>query len=99
MDSRSRIDQYETIYSVVMIVANQYTTIEELKKKYTFYDGAELDDDDTLTTTTYFKRNIIVNKAWRGDTGANTRHIKIKTSDLIEKILPELNHEPTIISL
>lgn len=33
------------------------------------------------------------------NTGANTRHIKIKTSDLIEKILPELNHEPTIISL
>ena len=33
------------------------------------------------------------------NTGANTRHIKIKTKDLIEKILPELNHKPIIISL
>lgn len=33
------------------------------------------------------------------NTGANTRHIKIKTRDLIEKLLPELNHKPIIISL
>lgn len=33
------------------------------------------------------------------NTGANTRHIKIKTKDLIDVILPSLNHEPKIIEL
>ncbi len=33
------------------------------------------------------------------NTGANTRHIKIKTKDLIDVILPNLNHEPKIIEL
>ena len=33
------------------------------------------------------------------NTGANTRHIKIKTKDLIDIILPSLNHEPKIIEL
>ena len=33
------------------------------------------------------------------NTGENTRHIKIKTSDLINVFLPNVNHEPTIIEL
>ena len=33
------------------------------------------------------------------NTGENTKHIKIKTSDLIDKILPNLNHESKIVEL
>jgi len=33
------------------------------------------------------------------NTGENTRHIKIKTSDLLNVFLPNVNHEPTIIEL
>ena len=33
------------------------------------------------------------------NTGENTRHIKIKTSDLLEKYLPSVNHDPKIIEL
>ena len=45
MDSRSRIDTYETIYSVVMIVANQYTTIEEIRDVVEYCDGTEIEED------------------------------------------------------
>ena len=33
------------------------------------------------------------------NTGENTKHIKIKTDDLIKVFLPGVNHEPTIIEL
>lgn len=33
------------------------------------------------------------------NTGENTKHIKIKTKDLLEVFLPNVNHEPTIIEL
>ena len=45
--------------------------------------------DKEVATDEYFACN----------TGANTRHIKIKTKDLLEVILPKLNHEPKIIEL
>lgn len=40
---KSRIDTYETIYYVDLVVANEYTTLEELKKLYIYSDGVELD--------------------------------------------------------
>ena len=33
------------------------------------------------------------------NTGENTRHIKIKTDDLLNKFLPDVGHNPTIIEL
>lgn len=33
------------------------------------------------------------------NTGENTRHIKISTKDLLEEILPGVNHNPIIVSL
>lgn len=41
---KSRIDTYETIYPVHLVVANKYTTIEELKELYTYADYTELDE-------------------------------------------------------
>lgn len=40
----SIIDTYTTIYYVDIVVANKYTTLEELKELYTYSDGIELDD-------------------------------------------------------
>ena len=40
----SIIDTYTTIYYVDIVVANKYTTLEELKELYTYSDGVELDD-------------------------------------------------------
>ena len=41
---KSIIDTYTTIYFVDIVVANKYTTLEELKELYTYSDGTELDD-------------------------------------------------------
>lgn len=43
-NKKSIIDTYETIYYVDLVVANKYTTLEELKELYTYSDGQELDD-------------------------------------------------------
>lgn len=45
MDKNSRIDAYETIYNVVLIVANQYTSIEEIREVVEYYDGEEIEED------------------------------------------------------
>lgn len=38
---------YSDIYEVDIIIANKYTTVEQLKKKYTYYDGVIIEDDIT----------------------------------------------------
>ena len=44
--SRAKIDRYRSdIYNLSLVVANQYTTLEQLSKTYSFYDGVELTDD------------------------------------------------------
>ena len=55
---KSRIDTYETIYYVDLVVANQYTTLEELKKLYIYSDGVELDEQimDTTASTSTIRR-------------------------------------------
>ena len=45
---------YNEIYEVYLVVANQYATLEELKDKYTYSDGVELDSnilDGSCTTS------------------------------------------------
>lgn len=42
--TKSIIDTYETIYFVDIVVANKYTTLEQLKELYTYSNGDELDD-------------------------------------------------------
>lgn len=44
--SRAKIDRYRSdIYDFSLVVANQYTTLEQLSKTYSFYDDVELTDD------------------------------------------------------
>lgn len=43
--NRSIIDTYSTMYFVDIVVANEYTTLEELKELYTYMNKKELDDD------------------------------------------------------
>ena len=55
---KSRIDTYETIYYVDLVVANQYTTLEELKKLYIYSDGVELDEQimNNICSTSTIRR-------------------------------------------
>lgn len=54
-DKKSIIDTYTTIYYVDIVVANKYSTLDELKQLYTYCNGDELDSrvtDCECTTTT-----------------------------------------------
>ena len=53
MNDKSIIDTYPTIYYVDIVVANKYTTLDELKELYTYSDGVILDEQVTkqLCTT------------------------------------------------
>lgn len=49
---KSIIDTYSTIYYVDIVVANKYTTLDQLKKLYTYSDGVELDESITSAECT-----------------------------------------------
>ena len=55
-DKKSIIDTYTTIYFVDIVVANKYTTLDELKQLYTYCDGTELDDSITKSECTSRKQ-------------------------------------------
>ena len=59
------------VFDDIDLTLNSFTN--EVEGTITLANGTELEAEDDFTTTTYFKRNIIINKVWRGDTGANTR--------------------------
>ena len=42
-EHKSRIDIYETPYEMYIVVANKYTTLEELQEIFTYPNGDELD--------------------------------------------------------
>lgn len=44
-NNKAIINTYKTIYSVDIVVANKYTTLEQLQKLYCYYDNVELDKD------------------------------------------------------
>lgn len=52
---KSIIDTYTTIYFVDIVVANKYTTLDQLKELYTYSDDVELDEcimNNVCTTST-----------------------------------------------
>lgn len=53
------IDTYTTLYQIDIVVANKYTTLEELQKLYMFTDKVELNNsiiDDCIATTSIVTR-------------------------------------------
>ena len=93
--NKSIIDTYTTIYYVDIVVANKYTTIEELKQLYTYCDGAELDDRVTsceCTTSTCTRisdnKHVILVKYNRDSAVKGTN----KQLDLINTAAHEAGH-------
>ena len=39
------IDQYPTIYPVILVVCNKYVSVKTIQKKYSKPDGTEINDD------------------------------------------------------
>lgn len=44
-DKKSRIDTYNTPYDIDIVIANRYTTLEELNELYELSDGKPLEED------------------------------------------------------
>lgn len=61
MSKKSIIKTYEcSVYEVILVVANQYSTLEELKELYEYSDGAELDEEilaGAATTSTCYRKS------------------------------------------
>lgn len=45
------IDTFETIYGVNVVIANAAVTVEDLREKYTYSDGVEIEDTDFEAVT------------------------------------------------
>lgn len=43
--NKKHLDIYETLYPVKLVVANEYVTLEDLKKRFMYVDDAELDEE------------------------------------------------------
>lgn len=48
---KSIIDIYPTVYNVDIVVANKYTTIAQINKRYMTIQEQDFEDDDTLAFT------------------------------------------------
>ena len=48
---KSRIDVYPTVYNVDLVVANKYTTIKEINRRYETVERKEFVDDDCIAFT------------------------------------------------
>ena len=48
---KSRIDVYPTIYNVDLVVANKYTTIKEINKRYETVERKEFEEDSSIAFT------------------------------------------------
>ena len=59
------------VFADIDVTQNNMTN--EVEGIITLANGARQEAEDDFTTITYFKKNIIINKVWRGDTGENTR--------------------------
>ena len=98
---KSIIDTYYCdIYNFYLVVANKYATVNQLKKKYTYNDGAELDIDDFIT-------DGIATTSSCTDKKTNARVILVKynrdsTDKSVDKKLDfinTVNHEATHVAI
>ena len=48
---KSIIDVYPTVYNVDLVVANKYTSIAQLNKRYKTVDGKDFEDDECICFT------------------------------------------------
>lgn len=95
MDNRSRIDQYETIYSVVLIVANQYTTIEEIREIVEYGDGEEIEEEimkDCASVTLCRRKSDLMDCVFVKFNHVSTVKSVDKKVDLVNTIAHEAGH-------
>ena len=50
-NKKSIIDVYPTFYDVDIVVANKYTTIKDINKRYKTVEGSDFEDDNSIAFT------------------------------------------------
>lgn len=92
-NKKSIIDTYNTIYIVDIVIANKYTTLEQLKKLYTYSDNLPLDEDimsgvaSTTTCTRKADNHPCILIKWNLDTPS------YKVADKREYMICTMCHE------
>lgn len=56
-NNKARIDVYDTIYDIDLVVANKYVSIEDICKDYIYSNGEEIEDFPNYTATTCTVKN------------------------------------------
>lgn len=80
-----------------------FARVEDMQEKLGVVPGnatimSVINDKDGIVQVVIDKE-VADNEYFACNTGENTRHIKIKTDDLLNKFLTDVEHEPTIIEL
>ena len=100
--TKGHIDTYESMYPVLLVVADENATIEELRKLYTECDGTELQDDDMSYTP-----GICIKAIRKSDeravllvrmAGEDKKYYKDKLDRKIE-FISRIAHEATHVAL
>lgn len=100
-NKKSIVDTYYCdVYGFYLVVANKYTTVDQLKKKYIYHDGSELDVDnymsEGLATTAMCKDK---------KTNASVCLVKynrdsdVKTVDKKTDFINTISHEATHVAI
>lgn len=98
-NSKTRIDTYRIdIYDCDLVVANQYTTLEQLKEVYCFSDGVELTEDILFGEAS-------TSKCKDKKTGVYTilvkfnHHTNVKGKDKSLNFINTVSHEATHVAM
>lgn len=59
MNNKSIIDTYSTVYDIDLVIANQHTTLEKLRRLYKYEDNSNLVEDTMIGLAT---TSLVVNK-------------------------------------
>lgn len=95
-NKKAIVDIYHCeMYNVYLVVANRYATLEQLKKKYTYSNGEELDDfilngiATTVTCTDRKTNNKVILVKYNHD---NTSKSVNKRTDFVNTVSHEATH-------
>lgn len=99
-NSRAIIDTYTNIYPVDLVVANKYTTLEELRELYD--RGEEQELSDTMVDSTCNATTTYVRRKKDGKSCILVKHNNNESTKNVDKklnLIRTISHEATHVAL
>lgn len=101
-NKKSRIDIHETPYELYLVIANKYTTLEELQEIFTYPDGSELTHTGLTEDKNGYKYQAVTAQVKRKSDkrhfllvwqiGDNSTKVEDRLLDLINLAAHEASH-------